>query len=66
MPSTLPWRPSHTEIMTPAVSTSSDTNSSRVGVLPSMLTAKMAVATGIADLRVEQDGGMRCQNGIVN
>lgn len=56
MPTALPWRPSHTEIMTPAVSTSSATDSSRVGVLPSMPTARMAVATGMADLQTE----LRC------
>lgn len=51
MPSTLPRRPSQTATMTPAVSTRSEANSARVGVLPSMLIASTAVATGMADLQ---------------
>ena len=51
MPSTLPCRPSHTLIMTPDVSTRRAPNSLLVGVLPSMPTARRAVATGMADLQ---------------
>lgn len=51
MPCRLPLAPSHTATITPAVNTSSDVNSARVGTLFSTATASTAVATGIPDLR---------------
>ena len=53
MPRRLPFVPSHTAIITPAVSTSRDVNSARVGTLFSTATASTAVATGMPDLHID-------------
>ena len=50
IPRELPLAPSHTDSMTPMVSTRRAVSSALVGVRLSMSTASIAVATGIADL----------------
>lgn len=50
IPRVLPLAPSHTDSMTPMVSTRRAVSSALVGVRLSMSTASIAVATGIADL----------------